>query len=47
MFYEGKSLYIELIFGGTIPKEPVQDYETGKNNLYGARAARFRYEIDK
>ena len=45
MYYEGKNLYIELMFGGTIPAEPEQDYEKGNNDLYAAAAARFAYEL--
>ena len=45
MTYEGKALYIELIFGGTVPRKPEQDYLNGNNNLFSAAAARFGYEI--
>lgn len=40
-------MYIELIFGGTIPKKPEQDYIQGTNDLYSAAAARFAYEFEK
>ena len=45
MTYEGKALYIELIFGGTVPRKPEQDYLNGNNNLFSAAAARWGYEI--
>ena len=45
MYYEGKNIYIELIFAGTIPREPEQNYFTGENDLYAAAAARFVYVI--
>ena len=38
MYYEGKNLFIELMFAGTIPKEPEQDYIKGNNDLYAAKA---------
>ena len=46
MTYAGKALYIELIFGGTTPINPEQDYIEGNNNLFSAAAARWGYEID-
>ena len=34
------------MFAGTIPKKIDQDEHSGQNNLYGAKAARFIYDID-
>ena len=47
MFYaDYKNLFVEWIFGGTVPKDIKQDYVTGKNNLYSAKSARWLYTID-
>jgi len=39
-------MYVELMFAGTNPPEPEQNYETGRNDLYSAVAARFFYTFD-
>ena len=46
--YVGKynNLFVEIMFGGTVPKEPEQDYSSGRNDLYAANAARFFYNLD-
>lgn len=46
MFYGEKMLYIEIMFAGTIPKEPVQDYVKGNNDLYAAKSARWVYQFE-
>ena len=38
----GKNIWLEVIFGGTVPKKPKQDYVFGDNDLVSAKA--FRYE---
>ena len=46
IYYGSKSLYIEMMFGGTVPKEPVQDYARGNNDLYAAKSARWVYQFE-
>jgi len=42
-----KNIYVELIFGGTLPEEPDQDSITGDNDIFSAEAATFTYFIDR
>ena len=46
MYYGDKILFTEIIFAGTVPEEPVQDYVTGKNDVYRAKSARWVYQFD-
>ena len=46
MYYGDKILFTEIIFAGTVPEEPVQDYVTGKNDIYRAKSARWVYQFD-
>ena len=48
LLYPGpfQNLYIELIFSGTTPKHPNQDYITGRNDLVAAKAARYGFALD-
>lgn len=39
-------MYIETMFAGTIPQEPIQDYSTGRNDLYEAKSARWAYQFE-
>ena len=41
--YGYKHITVGLLFAGTIPRQITQDFETGRNDLYGAKATRFAY----
>ena len=41
----GNNLFIEIIFGGTTPRIPNQNYVYGDNDLTAAKAARYVIEI--
>ena len=41
----GDVIYTELVFGGTTPTIPQQDYIYGDNDLLVARACRFQIEV--
>ena len=38
----GNNIWLEVLFGGTTPRKPKQDYIFGDNDLVSAKA--FRYE---
>ena len=42
----GNNMFIELLFAGTQPATPRQDYLYGNNNLVGAKAARYQISFN-
>ena len=43
----GKNIWLEVIFGGTTPRKPKQDYIFGDNDLVSAKAFRYETRIKK
>ena len=45
VYYGYHNIFVQLVFAGVVPSEIEQDFLTGKNNLYSARAARYTYYL--
>ena len=43
---DGNNIFVEIMFGGTTPRRPEQDYLKGDNNLISARACRFQMNVE-
>ena len=42
----GNNIFIEILFGGTTPRRPEQDYLEGDNDLTAAKAVRFNMWVE-